>query len=603
MVTVCTRRVRRRARAALVATLALVAAILPAAASAAPVTAGFRDFSYGTTVSAPTGQKPESKLWFNDGRWWAVLFNTSTKRFEIYGFNKGTQSTNAWTTTGTAVDGRRTAEADVKWVSNGKLYVVTHIAEGATTADNTVNVKRYGYTPGAQPGTGTYTLETTRTVASGAFETAVLERDGVGRLWVTWTAANAAGGRSVFVTHTVTSDTDFVTPFVLPVPNANNLDADDISTILATGGKVGVLWSNQATAELRFAVHNDTDSDQTWTSKVLCATTKCPDDHLNIKSLEGSGTGEAFAVVKTSLNDIASPPTAPLVVLYHIDMATLSVDSHTVWTVADNATRAIVLLDKENRDAYAFSAAPCCSGGVVYMKRAPFSNLTFPSGSGTPFIQSTTDTKINNPTSTKQSLDSTTGLLVLAGDDGTRFYLHNFLALGAGPPPPPPPPPPPGTTVTLNAVADTYAASDTPGTAFGASTSLFADSSPLKVTYLKFDLTQLAGRTVTGAVLRIRTTTNSASGSPGPELVRVVADSGWSEAGLTFANRPATGAQVGQLGATTSNTPFAVTLTTAPVAAAAGGLLPLAIDPGSSDAFYINSRETATPPQLEVTLQ
>src|SRR4051794_40151917 len=174
--------------------LALLGAVLPAAASAAPVTAGFRDFSYGTTVSAPTGQKPESKLWFNDGRWWAVLFNTTSNRFEIYGFNRSAQATSAWTSTGVAVDGRRTSEADVKWVSNGKLYVVTHIAEGATTADNTVNVKRFGYAPGAQPGTGTYTLETTKTVASGAFETAVLERDSVGRLWVTWTAANATGG-------------------------------------------------------------------------------------------------------------------------------------------------------------------------------------------------------------------------------------------------------------------------------------------------------------------------------------------------------------------------------------------------------------------------
>src|SRR4051794_4301719 len=201
--------------------LALLGAVLPAAASAAPVTAGFRDFSYGTTVSAPTGQKPESKLWFNDGRWWAVLFNTAANRFEIYGFNRGAQATSAWTSTGTAVDGRRTAEADVKWVSNGKLYVVTHIAEGATTADNTVNVKRFGYAPGAQSGTGTYTLETTKTVANGAFETAVLERDGVGRLWVTWTAANASGGGPGVLAPPPPTAPGLVPPPLLPAPAAH----------------------------------------------------------------------------------------------------------------------------------------------------------------------------------------------------------------------------------------------------------------------------------------------------------------------------------------------------------------------------------------------
>jgi hypothetical protein len=93
------------------------------------------------------------------------------------------------------------------------------------------------------------------------------------------------------------------------------------------------------------------------------------------------------------------------------------------------------------------------------------------------------------------------------------------------------------------------------------------------------------------------------SGSPGPDLVRVVSDSTWTEAGLTFNNRPAVGGQIGQLGATTSNTVFNVPLATAPIAAAAGGLLTLAIDPVSSDAFYINSRETPTPAQLVVTLQ
>jgi hypothetical protein len=156
--------------------------------------------------------------------------------------------------------------------------------------------------------------------------------------------------------------------------------------------------------------------------------------------------------------------------------------------------------------------------------------------------------------------------------------------------------------VTLNAVADTYAAADAAGP-FGTSTSLFADASPLRVTYLRFDLGALAGRTITSARLTVRTTTNSASGSPGPDLVKVVADTAWTEGGLVFGNRPAPGAQVGQFGATTSNTAFSVTLATAPIAAAAGGPLSLAIDPVSSDAFYITSRETATPPQLEVTVQ
>jgi hypothetical protein len=154
--------------------------------------------------------------------------------------------------------------------------------------------------------------------------------------------------------------------------------------------------------------------------------------------------------------------------------------------------------------------------------------------------------------------------------------------------------------VTLDAVADSYAAADTPAATFGTATALYADASPLKVTYLKFDLSSLAGKTVTAATLRIRTTSNASSGSPGPQLIKV-APSTWDEATLTFDNRPTPGAQAGQLGATSANTAYDVTLT--PSAVAVGGPFTLAIDPQNSDAFYINSRETATPPQLVLTVQ
>ncbi|MDQ3870497.1 MAG: hypothetical protein M3301_02630 [Chloroflexota bacterium] len=410
----------------------------PAAATA--VRAGFRDFSYGSTVTAPTGQKPESKLWFNDGRWWAVMFNVSSGRFEVYGFNEGTQATDAWTSTGTVVDARRTAQADVRWTGS-KLYVVSHVGEGATTADQGVIVNRYGYTPGSVPGTGTYTPELSKQIASKALEAVVLDRDSAGRLWATWTDGNDSGGRAVYITHTVSSDLDFVAPYVLPVADAGHLSTDDISALVVSGGKVGVIWSNQTSARLSFATHDDGNADdQAWTTGTLCATAKCPDDHINIRSVEGAPGGQAYAIVKTSLNDVASPGTAPLVVLYHIDMNTLTFDSHTVWTVADDMTRPIVQVDGQNGELYAFAAAPCCAGGAVYMKKSTVANPAFAAGPGTPFIQSGIDTTINNPTSTKQSLDRTTGLLVLASDDQTRYYLHSYLPLPGGGTMPRPPP-------------------------------------------------------------------------------------------------------------------------------------------------------------------
>src|SRR5207245_3875466 len=49
---------------------------------------GYRDFSFGTTAtSTPTGEKPQSKLWFNDGVCWGSMFSTTTSTYHIYRFN------------------------------------------------------------------------------------------------------------------------------------------------------------------------------------------------------------------------------------------------------------------------------------------------------------------------------------------------------------------------------------------------------------------------------------------------------------------------------------------------------------------------------------
>src|SRR3954463_5285005 len=130
-------RVRTRLLALGVLVLGLLAGSLvaPTGAHSAAVEVGYRDFSYSTSITAPTGQKPESKLWYNDGTWWGVLWNAnvSPRRLEIFRFNLSTQTTNAWTPTGTVVDSRRNSEADVLW-SGGKPYVLTPMKDTPTPA-------------------------------------------------------------------------------------------------------------------------------------------------------------------------------------------------------------------------------------------------------------------------------------------------------------------------------------------------------------------------------------------------------------------------------------------------------------------------------------
>ena len=110
--------------------------------------------------------------------------------------------------------------------------------------------------------------------------------------------------------------------------------------------------------------------------------------------------------------------------------------------MADNQTRPIVLVDPAHRQLYLFATGPCCSGGGAYYKQTSLDNPNFGSGPGTPFIKLASDTTINNVTSTKQPLTSTSGLLVLAGDDHTHYYVHNRITFDQ-----PPDMTPPETTI------------------------------------------------------------------------------------------------------------------------------------------------------------
>ena len=685
-------------------------------ASAATLDVGYRDSAYSAALTSPTAEKPQSKLWYADGRWWAVLWDNALGRFAIHGFNLATQATNAWTSTKVTVDSRPNSQADVLWDNAGKkLYVVTHDKGGsASSSDIGLKVLRFGYSA------GTYTLEDAHVVVNRKVEAAVIDKDSTGRLWVTY-ADYASGDRLVRVAHTTTSDTTWTAPFTLPVSaTAVRTSADDISTLVAYGDadsrKIGVLWSNQKTSALYFASHVDGAADSAWSLTTLCSAARCPDDHLNIKSVDADASGHLYAIVKTSLDD-KTPREAsdPLIVLYRLNPSG-SWSSSTAWTVGEGrVTRAIVVLDSQNRQVHAFASGPCCSGGTIWTKEASFDTIAFPRGNGTVFMRSAVSSEgINNPTSTKQTVNAASGLLVLASINSTHEYVHNYLALGGTSPPSDTDPPtvvgtsPVGgavdvpvassvsatfsealdpasvstSSVTLSDAAgtpvagavgynasslqvtldpaldlaagasytvriaggvggvrdaagnamtadkvwsftpaagaptggpvtvgmsvsdDSYVSSDAPGTNYGNSPVMKVDSVPLRVGYLKFDLSAYAGKSLVSAELRLRSGGSGGSASAGIQTVRRVADDSWTESALTYSNLPALGSTaLGSLGPTKASTDYRIPLALSSADADLGGILSLGLDSSHWDGLDITSGETSTPPTLFLVLQ
>ena len=114
----------------LVSMVALVAGPIvsaPAAlAQGVPVT--YKDFVYPSAASAaPTQDKPQSKLWYQDGSWWALMYDPADKATTIHRLDMSTQT---WVDTGTVVDNRPTSTADTLW-QNNKLYVASRTSSGA----------------------------------------------------------------------------------------------------------------------------------------------------------------------------------------------------------------------------------------------------------------------------------------------------------------------------------------------------------------------------------------------------------------------------------------------------------------------------------------
>lgn len=381
----------------------------------------YSPFGLQNVVRTPTGEKPQSKLWFNDGRWWASMFNTATNKYHIFWLNTANQQ---WVATSAELDSRPQTKADCVW-DGEKLYVVSGGGTESTGFDQDAHLFRYSY----NATTKTYTRDLGPvTVRSGGAETIVLDKDSTGKIWITYTQNS-----KVYVNHSLAADDSWGDPYVLDKVNITNPNVaiDDISTLIAYNGKIGVLWSNHNDGGFYYAIHTDGASDATWTGGVIARSSSYADDHINLKSIQADPSGNLYAAIKTSLT---GPSQARIVVVVGKKQTngsyTWSLYTHSV--VDDVQTRPLMLIDNEHRHMYVFTADE--SGGNIYYKRANLDSVQFGTGKGTLFMAGSL---LNNVTSTKQTVGVASGIVVLASYDNqsntgginTDHYYHNTIDL------------------------------------------------------------------------------------------------------------------------------------------------------------------------------
>jgi trimeric autotransporter adhesin len=656
MVSVSLASARRAARLGLLLALVLASVGLPARAEAAPGDVGYEGPSSTGAGTAPTGSKPESKLWWNDGFWWGSLWHAPSADFHIFRLDTSSQT---WIDTGVALDDRPSTRADVLWDgAAGKLYVASHRFSESPSSGYPSRLYRYSY----DPATDTYTRDAGFPVSINNFrtETLVIDKDSTGQLWATWTQ-----GGQVWVNRTVCnptcSDSTWGSPFVVS-PSA--VKTDDISSVIAFGGnRLGVMWSNQNTATDLFAVHDDAQPDNVWTIETALQGPGLADDHINLKA---DAAGRVFAAVKTSKSSSNDPLNMLLV-----RSAGGGWSSHVFGLVRDKHTRPIVELDEEHGIVHMFATSPE-SSGTIYEKTSPIDSISFATGLGTPFIKDA-DRVVNNATSTKQNLSSSTGLVVMAVN-GIGNYFHNYSALSGGGVTPPSAnfaaSPTSGAaplvvnfTDTSTGVREAWAwdfendgvvdsnvqnptfTYATPGTytvtltvsnsagpstltrtgyitvtpAEGGSTATFlptddayvrspypnenSGGQPTLRTYTKlptetYSYLKFSVGGITGPVSSVKLRLHVSDGSATAGKIYGVADTTWSESAITWATRPAVGTLLASGGSAPLGTWVEFDLGTT---IAGDGVYSLVLKDGGTDAAWYSSKEGSNAPQLVVT--
>jgi len=440
-------------------------ATLPAKAGA-PVEAGYADFTYGTVTDDVTAHTSQSKLWFNDGIWWAVMMEPAAtapvaheNRWAIYRFDVPSQT---WLSTKVQVDERNQSHPDVLSVGNS-VFVVSSYSRSATEAvkvykfDYNGTSKSYALDPLFQNADKNPNLarpdDGIETQARGIQYATIAQVDS-DSLAIAYTSSNevwymTSDMRAVEWTAPVPLGTGTRAPIADP-PGPETASSDDIAVAVGDGpGTAGVMWSRTSTLAspyggFYFAPWTGSGFgpiEDAWHGDAV------GDNHVSAK-LAGD---RLLVAVKTSLKGSDDPLISLLErTTSGVWQPARTVISRRAGGVKQDATRPVLVLDDSQAHVLMTDTV---GGGAIYRNSAPLGTLAFTNGMGSAFIKDPAHPNIDDTTTTKQLMPAGTGIVAQASDDvdGRDRYFHGCTAgsCPAGGVVQPPPAPTKPTTTTL----------------------------------------------------------------------------------------------------------------------------------------------------------
>ncbi len=346
-------------------------------------------------VNANTGEKPQSKVWEYNDQWYSVMPDSSgTWVWKLNGsqWSKDLQltSTNGY-------------QADVK-VEGNLAHVF--LFNGSSSRLATIE-----YDHGSDDRYEMWSLRPSlvNVAISSNAETAVIELDSTGRMWVAYDTSNAIEARYADVGNQYSS-------WSSPITVVSGIKSDDIGSIVAMpNGSIGVMASNQNSKRFEFRTHQDGTDPYLWSTVELAAGQSAlnkgggmADDHIN---LAVASDGTLYAAVKTSYDSSGFPRIALLVRrpsgvwdnLYQVD----TVGTRPIVMINEAAGKLIVAYTQSD------------GGGNIFFKQSPLQNISF----GT--RQTLISGSVNNVTSVKVGF--TDEVVALASSSGkAKGALFSF---------------------------------------------------------------------------------------------------------------------------------------------------------------------------------
>lgn len=366
-------------------------------------------FSFPGMTAAPSVR---SQLWINNGTWWGIFSDGSSGTY-FY------QKVGNDFVKGSLVDANVLAMPDTLW-DGTNLYALVQ-------GEDEVQAKVYKYSYSEV--TGQYDLSPGFPVTlplSGLPDSAVIAKDSNEKLWVAYAGGESekGGDSSIHVIWSTSADhlTWDTAGLVLETGTAS--DATEVAAIVAFNDgapKIGVFWSNQALGEYAFKYHSDVDLETVWSAKEIVDSNG---------SVGPAGIAGEYASIQAAPDGRVLAVGNDEIGLGHVHLYVRSTSG--IWSArlpvtppSSKPSRPILLLDTDNNSIYCLYRDSTFNKAIYYAR----ANLTDPTSFDAPGVL--ISTKADDPTSTKQHLNSSTDLVAAASKDGTVFW--NFLDLSTPP--------------------------------------------------------------------------------------------------------------------------------------------------------------------------